>query len=187
MPDNDTPPKKLSLIVAASRNDVIGVNDDLPWKLSADLKRFKRLTMGHSIIMGRKTYESIGRLLPGRTTVIVTRNRDYRVPGAVVVSSIEAVLEAVADDERPFVVGGSELYAATLPMANEIHLTRVQTEINGDTFLPAIDWRQWKKVLEEPHLADKKNQFDYSFEIYCKIGSHPGIDKPGFKFHNGNT
>lgn len=156
----------LSMIVAASENGVIGVSGDLPWKLSADLKRFKKLTMGHHIIMGRKTYESIGRCLPGRTTVIVTRQPDYLVEGAKVVTSIEATLEFTQSDDCPFVIGGAEIYALLLPHVTEIQLTRVHVEIKGDTFLPGIQWSQWERVESVRHKSDEKNEFAYSFEVY---------------------
>ena len=154
------------MIVAASTNDAIGVAGDLPWRLSADLKRFKSLTMGHHIIMGRKTFESIGRLLPGRTTVIVTRNTDYDFPGAIVVHWIDEALAESSEDTQPFIIGGAEIYRLALPSVNEIHLTRVQATIEGDTHLPEIVWAEWKLVESVEHLADAKNQFDYAFEIY---------------------
>ena len=154
------------MIVAASENDVIGVDGDLPWKLSADLKRFKKLTMGHHIIMGRKTYESIGCCLPGRKTVILTRQPDYLVEGAKVVTSVEETMEVVQSDDQPFVVGGAEIYKLLLPYVNEIRLTRVHAEINGDTFLPEILWSQWQLTESTRHEADEKNNFAYSFEIY---------------------
>ena len=154
------------MIVAASENDVIGVDGDLPWKLSADLKRFKKLTMGHHIIMGRKTYESIGRCLPGRTTVIVTRQPEYRVEGAKVVTSIEAALKVTQADDCPFVTGGSEIYRLMLPHVTEIQLTRVHVEIEGDTYLPETHWSQWERVASVRHEPDDKNDFAYSFEVY---------------------
>lgn len=154
------------MIVAASENDVIGVAGDLPWKLSADLKRFKKLTMGHHIIMGRKTYESIGRCLPGRTTVIVTRQPDYLVEGAKVVTSIEDALEVTQSDNCPFVTGGAEIYTLLIPQVSEIQLTRVHVEIEGDTFLPEIQWSQWERVESVRHESDEKNDFAYSFEVY---------------------
>ena len=157
---------KLSMIVAASENGVIGVDGDLPWKLSADLKRFKKLTMGHHIIMGRKTYQSIGRCLPGRKTVILTRQPDYQVEGAKVVASVEEVLDAVKSDEQPFVVGGAEVYALLLPFVTVIQLTRVHAEIKGDTFLPEIQWSQWKRLESTRHEADERNSFAFSFEVY---------------------
>ena len=116
--------KKLAMIVAAAENEVIGVNGDLPWQISADLKRFKRLTMGHHIIMGRKTYDSIGRLLPGRTTVIITRQADFVCEGGVVANSIEEAIALCAKDDLPFITGGAEIYRLALPFVNEIHLTR---------------------------------------------------------------
>lgn len=157
---------KLSMIVAASENGVIGVAGDLPWRLSADLKRFKKLTMGHHIIMGRKTYESIGRCLPGRTTVIVTRQSDYLVEGAKVVTSVEAALNVAQSDDCPFVTGGAEIYALLLPHVTEIQLTRVHVEIKGDTFLPGIQWSSWECVESVRHEPDDKNDFAYSFEVY---------------------
>ena len=160
------------MIVAASENDVIGVAGDLPWKLSADLKRFKKLTMGHHIIMGRKTYESIGRCLPGRTTVIVTRQPDYLVGGAKVVTSIEEALEVTQSDDCPYVTGGAEIYALLLPHVTEIQLTRVHVEISGDTFLPEIDWSHWEGVESDRHEADDKNGFAYSFEVYRQCAVH---------------
>ena len=153
---------KLALIVAASENNVIGVNDDLPWRLSADLKRFKALTMGHAIVMGRKTFDSIGRLLPGRQTVIITRNPDFKFAGAVVVHSIEDALTACDDQEIAFLTGGAEIYRLGMPLVNEIYLTRVHTEIEGDTFLPEIGWDQFELVSTESFQADEKNEFDFS-------------------------
>ncbi|MFM7738727.1 MAG: dihydrofolate reductase, partial [Planctomycetota bacterium] len=117
--------RPLSLIVAASDNDVIGREGQLPWRLSADLRRFKRLTMGHHLIMGRKTFESIGRPLPGRTTIVLSRQRDYAPAGVVVAHSPEEVLKLVAADSEPFVVGGAEIYRLLLPWVGKIYLTRV--------------------------------------------------------------
>ncbi len=163
---DSTAKQVLSMIVAASENDVIGVDGDLPWRLSSDLKRFKRLTMGHHIIMGRKTYESIGRLLPGRTTVIITRQQDFDVPGAKVVHGIETALAACGEDETPFVIGGSEIYSLALPFIHEIQLSRVHATIEGDAFLPEIDWDLWEAVSTERFEPDGKNEFAYSFEVY---------------------
>ena len=163
-----TPPTKLALIVAASENDVIGINDDLPWRLSADLKKFKSLTMGHAIVMGRKTFDSIGRLLPGRQTVIITRNQDFQFEGATVVHSIEDAIDACRDQEIAFLTGGAEIYRLGLPLVDEIYLTRVHTEIDGDTFLPAIDWEQFQLIETETFKADEKNQFDFSLSHYRK-------------------
>lgn len=159
-------PQKLAMIVAASENNVIGVADELPWRLSADLKRFKQLTMGHHIIMGRKTFDSIGRLLPGRTTVIVTRQADFKFPDAKSAHSIDAAIAACAGDNCPYVTGGAEIYRLAMPLVTEIHLTRVHVELEGDTVLPAIDWQQWVLIDEESCTADEKNEYAYSFETY---------------------
>ncbi|MEL7498911.1 MAG: dihydrofolate reductase [Planctomycetota bacterium] len=165
---NEQTDRRFTMIVAASENNVIGASGDLPWRLSADLQRFKRLTMSHSIIMGRKTFDSIGRLLPGRTTIIVTRNLDYTFEGATIVHSLEEALAACASDEQPFLVGGAEMYRLGLPLVEEIQMTRVHVELDGDTFLPEIDWSEWELVSDQRHPADPKNDFDYSFQRYLK-------------------
>lgn len=156
----------LALIVAASENDVIGVEGRLPWRLKADLKRFQGLTMGHHLIMGRKTFDSIGRLLPGRTTVIISKQPDFQFSGATVVRSVEAALQVTAHDPLPFVVGGAQIYAQLLGQVDWLYLTRVHTTLAGDTFLPSIDWNLWKQTESTRHPADEKNEFDYSFESY---------------------
>ena len=159
----------VSIIVAMAENGVIGRDMDLPWHISADLKRFKALTMGHHIVMGRKTFESIGRLLPGRTTVIVTRQSDYQVDGAVIVNSLEAAQAAATDDSELFIIGGGQVYEIALPLADRLHVTRVHTEVDGDTSFPAIDWDQWELVSAERHGADEKNDYDFTFESYQRM------------------
>ena len=165
----------LAMIVAASTNDVIGVDGDLPWHISADLKRFKKLTMGHHLIMGRKTFESIGKCLPGRTTVIVTRQTDFSFPGAKVAHTIESAIELAAGDESPFIVGGAEIYSIAMPHVDRIFLTRVHQEIEGDTHLPAIDWGQWELIqTQDSHGSDleatgSKNGVRYTFEDYRRV------------------
>ena len=161
--------RRVSLIVAASENDVIGRQGDLPWHLSADLRRFKQLTMGHAIIMGRKTFESIGRCLPGRQTIIVTRRTDYHVPGALVAGGIAQAIEMSGTDSEPFVTGGAEIYRAALPQIDRVYLTRVHTSVEGDTRLPPIDWQDWQLTQSVRHTADDRNEYDYSFEIYDRI------------------
>jgi len=131
------------------------------------LKNFKAITLGHTIIMGRKTWDSIQRLLPGRTTVIVTRQADFNVEGAVVVGSIEEAIAATEDDS-PFVVGGAEIYRLAMPRVTRIYLTRVLAEIEGDTWMPEIDFSQWKKLESVSHSSDEKNSHDCKFEIYEK-------------------
>ncbi len=159
----------VSIIVAMAENGVIGRDMDLPWHISADLKRFKALTMGHHIVMGRKTFESIGRLLPGRTTVIVTRQPDYQVDGAVIVNSLEAAQAAATDDSELFIIGGGQIYEIALPLADRLHVTRVHTEVDGDTSFPAVDWDQWELVSAERHGADEKNDHDFTFESYQRM------------------
>lgn len=159
----------VSIIVAMAENGVIGRDMDLPWHISADLKRFKALTMGHHIVMGRKTFESIGRLLPGRTTVIVTRQPDYQVDGAVIVNSLGAAQAAATDDSELFIIGGGQIYEIALPLADRLHVTRVHTEVDGDTSFPAVDWDQWELVSAERHGADEKNDYDFTFESYQRM------------------
>ena len=158
----------ISIIVAISQNGIIGREMDLPWHISADLKRFKALTMGHHIVMGRKTYESIGRLLPGRTTVIITRQSDYQIPGAIVVNSVEQALAVAADDHETFIVGGSQIYNLALPQADTLYITRVHADVDGDTRLDAINWSAWECKSSARHSADEKNDHEYSFETYCR-------------------
>jgi len=158
-------PSRISLIVAMARNRVIGAGNRIPWHLPDELKLFKRLTMGHHIVMGRRTYESIGRLLPGRTTVIVTRRRGYTVPGAIVVHSIGDALAAAANDEEVFVIGGAELFCATLPIANRLYLTTVDAEPPGDTFMPEFDPTEWRETQVEHHPADDKHPHAYRVAI----------------------
>jgi dihydrofolate reductase len=162
--------KTISMIVAASENGVIGKDGDMPWRLSADLKNFKKITSGHTIVMGRKTWDSIQRLLPGRTTVIVTRRENFEVEGAIVVNSLDAALSATEDND-PFIVGGAEIYRLGLSRVSRIYLTRVHAEIDGDTFLPKIDFSRWKKVESEFHKADEKNSQDYTFEVWEPLAS----------------
>jgi dihydrofolate reductase len=162
-------PASLSIVVAVSEDGVIGRRNDLPWRLSADLRRFKRITMGHHLLMGRKTYESIGRLLPGRTTAILTRSPEYAVEGAIVGTTLETLLAQI-DDTDVFVVGGGEIYAATLPMTARLHFTRVHTEVeDGEVFFPPVDWSQWREISTEFQPADEKNEFDSTYGVFERV------------------
>jgi dihydrofolate reductase len=161
---NDKP--KLSIIVAMAKNRVIGVNNTLPWHLPADLKHFKALTMGHHIIMGRKTYESIGKPLPGRTSVVVTRNADYAPPGVVVVNSLEAAIPACGDDGEIFVIGGAELYRQAINLADRIYLTEIDADISGDAHFTELDRKLWQETGRVSHAPDEKNLYSYHFVIY---------------------
>ena len=156
---------RLSIIVAMARNRVIGASGAIPWRLPNELQLFKRVTMGHHIIMGRKTWESIGRLLPGRTTVIVTRQRDYAVPGAKVADTLETALAVCAGDSEAFVIGGGELYRLALPLAQRIYLTTVEAEPAGDTLMPDFDQADWCEISAEAFAADEKHAHAYRFSV----------------------
>ena len=159
---------RVSLIVAVSSNGVIGLDGGLPWHLPADLKHFKRTTMGHHLIIGRRTWEEVGEPLPGRRMVVVTRSRRFAPEGAQVVRSVEQALELAAEDEEPFIGGGSQIYRIALArdLVDRIFLTRIHAEVEGDTLFPDFDLEEWKLVSEEHHEADDRNEFDYSFLVY---------------------
>jgi len=159
----------ISIIVAASENNVIGAAGDLPWRLSDDLKRFKAMTMGKPIVMGRKTWDSIGRPLPGRQNVVVTRQAGFVAEGCDIVASMEEALTLTAGAEEVMVIGGSQVYALFLPDAERLYLTRVHAEVEGDAFFPEIDASVWRLVGDEPHSADDGNVFDFSFRTYERI------------------
>ncbi|MFN3402827.1 MAG: dihydrofolate reductase [Cytophagaceae bacterium] len=160
---------KVSIIVAESENHVIGKDNQLPWHLPADLKHFKNLTMGHHIIMGRKTYESIGKPLPGRTSVIVTRNKDYKVEGCITVHSIKEAIEVAskAGDDEAFIIGGAELINSSENFADKLYLTIIHQQFEGDVFLN-INFDNWKLEKNESHSKDEKNPYNYSFLLYHK-------------------
>jgi len=147
------PAATLTLIAAVARNGVIGVDNRLPWHLPADLKHFKALTTGHTVIMGRKTWESLPekfRPLPGRRNIVVTRNAGYQAEGAVVATSLHAAIEA-AESGEAFVIGGAQLYATAMALANRLQLTEIDAAFEGDTFFPEIDRRQWQEAARETH------------------------------------
>lgn len=156
----------VSCIVAVSDNRVIGCGNRLPWHLPADLKRFKKLSMGHHIIMGRKTFESIGRLLPGRTSIVITRNPKYEAPGAVLVLSLDEAFEKAASDDEVFVIGGEAIFEQALPRADRLYLTRVHASFEGDVFFPACDLEGWTLKEDARHEPDTKNRYAYSFRVY---------------------
>jgi dihydrofolate reductase len=165
---------KLSLICAMASNGIIGRNNGLPWQLPEDLKYFKTTTMGYSIIMGRKTWESIGQPLPGRTSIVVTRDADYVAEGAKVVHSIQDALRlaesiAIIDGtEEAFVIGGAALYATAMPIADRFHLTRVHAEVVGDTVISGFDESEWREVSRNDFQRNEANPFDYSICILEK-------------------
>ena len=155
---------RVSIIVAMARNRVIGRDGKLPWHISADLKRFRALTMGHHIVMGRRTWESIGRLLPGRRHVIVSRKTGYRVPGAAVVDSLAAAIEACKGDSEIFVIGGGEIYAQALRLADRIYATEILDNAEGDTYFPVVDVNEWQPVSREH--CDTAESPPYDFVVY---------------------
>ena len=154
---------KISIVVAMASNGVIGRDNELPWHLPADLQHFKKTTMGKPILMGRKTWESIGRPLPGRTNIVITRDTAYRAEGCVVVNSIDAALEASSGQDEVMVIGGAEFYRQVLPLADTIYLTRIHATISGDTCFPELNVADWREVERSDHAADEKNPHDYSF------------------------
>lgn len=153
----------LSIIVAVSENNVVGKENKLPWKLSADLKRLKSLTMGHHIIMGRKTWESLGKALPGRINVVITTDKNFKAEGGVVVHSLNEALAFSSADDEIFIFGGGKIFKEAMPLVNKIYITRVHSIIDGDTFFPVLDRSDWKEISREDFKADEKNQYNYSF------------------------
>jgi dihydrofolate reductase len=159
----------VTLVVAAADNGVIGRANALPWHLPDDLKRFKQLTLGKPIVMGRKTFESIGRPLPGRQNIVVTRDTNYQRDGVTVVHDVEAAVRAAGDVPEIMVIGGAELFQKFLPVAGRVHLTRVHGDIDGDVRWPELDGRQWRVVDRQPHDADERHAWRMTFEVWEKI------------------
>ena len=164
MTSNQTP--RLAIIVAMARNRTIGVNNTLPWRCPEDLKHFKALTMGHHMIMGRKTYDSIGKPLPGRTTVVVTRNAGLQIDGCLIAHSLEQAVAACTGDEAVFVVGGAELYAQALPLVDTLYITEIQQEVEGDAHFPAFDKAEWQEVSREVRAQGTPQPLEYHFVCY---------------------
>jgi len=158
---------KLNAIVAVAQNRAIGKDNDLIWRLSNDLKHFKNVTQGHCIISGRKNYESIGRPLPGRTNIILTRDTSYQAEGCEVVHTLKDALKIAEKigDLSPFIIGGGEIYRMTLPYVDTLYYTEVHQEFDADVFFPELT-NQWQEISREKHLKDEKNQCDYSFVVY---------------------
>lgn len=157
-------------MVAADEAGGIGIAGGLPWHLPEDLKRFKRLTLGKPVIMGRRTHESIGRPLPGRHNVVVSRRPGLAIEGCSVVASLEAALDAAGAVPEACVIGGAQLYREALPLADLVHLTRVHARVTADTFLPPLDSAEWREVEREGHPADERHAFPYSFVTLERIG-----------------
>ena len=158
----------ITLIVAVADSGVIGRDNGLPWHLPEDLKRFKRLTMGKPMVMGRRTFESIGKPLPGRLNIVVTRDTNYRREGVTVVHDVDGALRAAGVAPEVMVIGGAELFRALLPRAGRIHLTRVHGNIEGDVMWPALDERDWAVVERETHATDERHAYAMTFEVWEK-------------------
>ena len=165
----NNPKNTVTLIAAASENNIIGKDNRLIWHLSDDLKHFKDFTKGHFVIMGRKTFESMPKALPNRTNVIITRKTDYKAENAIVVNSLDKALKVAENDSQPFIIGGGEIYKLSIEIADRIELTRVHTSIEGDTSFPEIDTEKWQEVKREKRLKDERNEYDFSFLRYEKI------------------
>jgi dihydrofolate reductase len=161
----------MEIVVAVSENDVIGRRNQLPWRLSADLKRFKALTMGHPILMGRNTYESIGKALPGRANIVLSRSADFAPPDCAVVSTVDAARREAGGDAGLMVIGGGQIYRECIALTSRIHLTLVHTRIeDGDAFFDAWRGSEWRETYREPHPADGKNSSAYTFVTLERSG-----------------
>lgn len=159
----------INLIAAMDRNRVIGVDNQLPWHLPVDLKFFKEKTLGHHIIMGRKTFESMGKPLPGRTSVIVTRQHDYRVEGARVVHTLDAALMTTQGDDDVFIIGGADIFTQSLKFADRIYLTEVDLAVpRGDVYFPVLDSKEWQVAEKRVHESDEKNKYRCTFLTYLR-------------------
>ncbi|UCB53949.1 MAG: type 3 dihydrofolate reductase [Thiotrichales bacterium] len=156
----------VSIIAAMDRNRLIGNRNQLPWHLPADLAHFKAVTMGKPVIMGRKTFESIGRPLPGRTNIVLTRSADFDADGVITVPSLRQALESAAGEDEVMIIGGSSIYALALPDADRLYLTYIEDAFEGDAWFPEYDEAQWRVVASERHSADQKNASDYRFVTY---------------------
>ncbi|MGE5943945.1 MAG: dihydrofolate reductase [Flavobacteriales bacterium] len=158
---------ELTIIVAAAENNAIGKDNKLIWHLSDDLKRFKNLTKGHHIIMGRKTFESFAKPLPNRTHIVITRQADYKAPeGVIVVNTLSDAINIAKSDKQPFIIGGGEIYKQAMAIADKIEITRVHDTFEADTFFPEIDKAIWKQTTNEFHKKDENNEYDFSFITY---------------------
>ncbi|MBY0487211.1 MAG: dihydrofolate reductase [Flavobacteriaceae bacterium] len=158
----------ITLIAAAGQNNALGKDNQLVWHLPNDFKRFKQITSGHYIIMGRKTFESFPKPLPNRTHIIITRQKNYTAEGCLVVNSIEKAIEIAPKEEEIFIIGGAQIYTQSIDLADKIELTRVHANPEADAFFPEIDLQNWKLTFEEKHFKDEKHNFDFDFLTYTK-------------------
>ena len=158
----------ITIIAAAGKNNELGKDNDLVWHLPEDFKRFKKLTTGHHIIMGRKTFESFPKPLPNRVHVVITRNMNYHPEGAIIVHSMSEALEISKDDEQPFIIGGGEIYKLGLEVSNKIELTRVHENFEADTFFPEIPMEKWELIQEELYKKDERHKFDFTYQTFIR-------------------
>ena len=159
----------ITIIAAIAENNALGKDNQLIWHLPADLKRFKKVTLNHAVIMGRKTYESLGKPLPNRTNIIITRNGDFKAEGCVVVNSLQQAIEASKEDQNPYILGGAEIYKQAIEIADKLDLTFVHHPFEADAFFPEIDKTIWKETSRENFKADDKNNYDFSFVTFERI------------------
>ncbi len=159
---------RISLIVAMAKNRTIGINNTLPWRCPEDLKHFKALTMGHHMIMGRKTFDSIGKALPGRTTVIVTRNKNLSIEGCVIAHSLQEAINVCSGDEEIFVVGGAELYSQSLDLVDTLYITEIQQAVEGDAYFPEFDHSKWQETSRDIRAQDTPQPLEYHFVTYLR-------------------
>lgn len=164
---------RINIVVARSENGVIGRDGDLPWRLPADLQHFKSITLGHPLVMGRKTHESIGRPLPGRHNIVVSGQAHYRAKGCTIAGSLEQALSAAHPATEVMIIGGATLYAAALPRAERIYLTEVHTVLDGDTRFPPLEREAWRELARERHEADERNDYAYSFVVLERVNRAP--------------
>lgn len=158
----------ITLIAAAAENNALGKDNDLLWHLPNDFKRFKEITSGHHIIMGRKTFDSFPKPLPNRTHIIITRQKEYLVENCIVVHSLEDAIAIAPQNEEVFIIGGAQIYEQSIPLADKIDLTRVHISLDADAFFPEFDTSEWNLVFSEKHFKDEKHQYDFTFETYLK-------------------
>lgn len=156
------------IIAAVAENNALGKNNDLLWHLPNDFKRFKEITSGHYIIMGRKTFESFPKPLPNRTHVIITRQKDFKQEGCIVVSTIEKAIEACPKNEAIYIIGGGEIYSQSIPFADQLDITRVHHSFDADVYFPEIDPKIWELTSETPNSKDEKHLFDYTFQTFVR-------------------
>ena len=158
----------ITIIAAIANKNALGKDNQLIWHLSADLKRFKKLTTGHHIIMGRKTFESIGKPLPNRTSIIITRNKDYKQEGCLIANSLKEAISLVKNDDSPFIIGGAQIYKEAIKIADKLDITYVHHDFEADVFFPEIDDTIWEETARENFKPDEKNNYNYSFVSFSK-------------------